>query len=281
MPSFDAQEALQAVERHHVTHSQWVPTMFVRMLKLPPQQRERYDLSSMRVAIHAAAPCSVEVKQAMIDWWGPILHEYYASTEGMGITLIDTPQWLDKPGSVGKAGMGVLHICDDTGKELPVGEVGTIFFERETLPFTYHNDPEKTKSAQHPEHPNWTTSGDLGYVDDDGYLYLTDRKAFMIISGGVNIYPQEIENALTLHPKVFDIAVIGIPDPEFGEQVKAVVQPAAGLTPGPELEHELLQFLRERMAHFKIPRSVDFVSELPRTPTGKLQKGKLRQSYAS
>ncbi|MET8427842.1 acyl-CoA synthetase [Nocardia sp. NPDC004860] len=279
MPRFDPTAALRAIERFHVTHSQWVPTMFVRMLKLPENVRRRFDLSSQRVAVHAAAPCPIEVKQAMIDWWGPILHEYYASTEGMGITLIDSAQWLAKPGSVGKAGMGILHICDDAGKEVPVGEIGTIYFERETLPFSYHKDPEKTKSAQHPRHSNWTTSGDIGRVDDDGYLFLTDRKAFMIISGGVNIYPQEIENVLTLHPKVFDIAVIGVPDPEFGEQVKAVVQPAPQIHPGPELEAELIEFVRERIAHFKVPRSIDFVAELPRTPTGKLLKAKLREQY--
>jgi fatty-acyl-CoA synthase len=279
LPRFEPVAALEAIERYRVTHSQWVPTMFVRMLKLPQPDRERFDLASHRVAVHAAAPCSVEVKQAMIDWWGPILHEYYASTEGMGITMIDSDQWSRKPGSVGRAGMGVLHICDDEGNELPVGEVGTIYFERETLPFTYHNDPEKTKAAQHPAHPNWTTSGDVGRVDDERYLYLTDRKAFMIISGGVNIYPQEIENVLTLHPKVFDIAVIGLPDPEFGEQVKAVVEPAPGVQPRPELEAELIEFARERIAHFKVPRSVDFVARLPRTPTGKLQKAKLRASY--
>ncbi|MCU1647659.1 MAG: long-chain-fatty-acid--CoA ligase [Nocardia sp.] len=279
MPRFDPIAALRTIEQYRVTHSQWVPTMFVRMLKMPEEERSRFDLSSLQVAIHAAAPCPIEVKQAMIDWWGPILHEYYASTEGMGITLIDSPQWLAKPGSVGKAGMGILRICDDAGKEVAVGEVGTIYFERETLPFTYHNDPEKTKSAQHPAHPNWTTSGDIGRVDDDGYLYLTDRKAFMIISGGVNIYPQEIENVLTLHPKVFDIAVIGIPDAEFGEQVKAVVQPAPGEQPGPELEAELIEFVRERIAHFKVPRSIDFVTELPRTPTGKLLKAQLREQY--
>lgn len=279
MPRFDPTAALRAIEQFRVTHGQWVPTMFVRTLKLPDDVRRRFDLSSQRVAIHAAAPCPIEVKRAMIDWWGPILHEYYASTEGMGITLIDSAQWLAKPGSVGKAGMGILHICDDTGKEVPVGEIGTIYFERETLPFTYHNDPEKTKSAQHPLHSNWTTSGDIGRVDDDGYLYLTDRKAFMIISGGVNIYPQEIENVLTMHPKVFDIAVIGIPDPEFGEQVKAVVQPAPEVPAGPELEAELIDFVRERIAHFKVPRSIDFVTDLPRTPTGKLLKAKLREQY--
>jgi long-chain acyl-CoA synthetase len=173
----------------------------------------------------------------------------------------------------------VLHICAEDGGELPTGEVGLVYFERDKLPFTYHNDPDKTKAAQHPEHPNWTTTGDLGYVDSEGFLFLTDRKAFTIISGGVNIYPQEIEDVLTLHPKVFDIAVIGVPDPEMGEQVKAVVQPAPGVEAGPALEQELLSYVRERIAHYKAPKSVDFVTSLPRTATGKLQKRKIRDHY--
>jgi fatty-acyl-CoA synthase len=249
------------------------------MLKLDDQQRLAADLSSMKVAIHAAAPCPIDVKRAMMDWWGPILHEYYAATEANGVTLIGPQDWLRKPGSVGKAGLGVLHICDDDGIELAPGERGLVYFEREELPFVYHNDPEKTKGAQHPVHPNWTTTGDVGYADDEGYLFLTDRKAFMIISGGVNIYPQEIENLLTLHPKVLDIAVIGVPDPEMGEQVKAVVQATPGVSTGPELEAELLTFVRERLAHYKAPRSFDFVDQLPRTPTGKLQKNVLRDRY--
>jgi long-chain acyl-CoA synthetase len=279
MPSFEPVAALRAIEKYQITHSQWVPTMFVRMLKLPEHERLAFDLASQRVAIHAAAPCPVAVKEAMINWWGPIIHEYYAATEANGITLIDSQQWLEKPGSVGKAGLGVLHICDGEGIERPTGEVGLIYFEREKLPFSYHNDAEKTKAAQHPSHPNWTTTGDLGYVDEDGYLFLTDRLAFTIISGGVNIYPQEIENVLTLHPKVFDIAVIGVPDPEMGEQVKAVVQPADYAEAGPELERELLTFVRDRLAHYKSPRRVDFVTALPRTATGKLQKHKLRERY--
>jgi fatty-acyl-CoA synthase len=279
MPRFDPAAALEAIERYRATHSQWVPTMFVRMLKLPAEQRQAYDVSSLRVAVHAAAPCPVEVKQAMIEWWGPILNEYYAATEAIGITVIDSPTWLSKPGSVGRALLGVLHVCDDEGKELPAGEVGLVYFEREVLPFAYHNDPDKTRKAQHPDHPNWGTTGDVGYVDDDGFLFLTDRKAFMIISGGVNIYPQEVENALTLHPAVLDVAVIGVPDEEMGEQVKAVVQPAPGVAAGPELEGELLGFLRERIAHYKVPRSIDFVTELPRTATGKLQKHKIRERY--
>ncbi|WP_134321680.1 acyl-CoA synthetase [Cumulibacter soli] len=279
MSKFDPQNALQFIERFSVTHSQWVPTMFIRMLKLPDDVRAKYDLSSHRVAIHAAAPCPVEVKQRMIEWWGPILHEYYAATEAVGVTLIDSQTWLSKPGTVGQSKLGLVHICDDEGDELPTGERGVIYFERDELPFSYHNAPEKTAEATNPKHSNWGTTGDIGYLDEDGFLFLTDRKAFMIISGGVNIYPQEIENALALHPKVLDIAVIGIPDDEMGEQVKGVVQPAEGVQPGPELERELIDFLRERIAHFKVPRSIDFVTELPRTPTGKLVKGKVRERY--
>jgi long-chain acyl-CoA synthetase len=281
MPRFDPAAALDAIERYRVTHSQWVPTMFVRMLKLPAEQRRRHDLSSHRVAVHAAAPCPVEVKRAMIDWWGPVLQEYYGATESIGVTAIDSPTWLTKPGSVGRALLGVLHVCDDAGNEVPTGGVGLIYFEREVLPFAYHNDPERTRGAQHPEHPNWGTTGDVGYLDEDGFLFLTDRTAFMIISGGVNIYPQEIEDALTLHPAVLDLAVIGLPDDEMGELVKAVVQPAPGVEPGPALEQELLGFLRERIARYKVPRSIDFVTELPRTATGKLQKHKIRERYAA
>jgi len=276
---FDAEAALAAIERYGVTHSQWVPTMFVRMLKLDEQVREKYDLSTLKVAVHAAAPCPVEVKRAMIDWWGPILYEYYASTESIGGTFIDSEQWLRKPGSVGQAGSGVLHICADDGTELPTGETGTVYFASDGEPFTYHGDPAKTAEARHPHHPNWSTTGDVGYVDEDGFLFLTDRKAFMIISGGVNIYPQEIENALALHPKVLDVAVIGVPDAEMGESVLAAVQAAPGAAPGPELGEELRAYLREQIAHYKVPRRFDFVDELPRTPTGKLVKGRLRAQY--
>jgi len=280
MERFDARYALELIERHKITHGQFVPTMFVRMLKLPEAVRTRYDLSSHRVAVHAAAPCSIEVKQAMIDWWGPILQEYYAATEAIGITMIDSPTWLTKPGSVGRSMLGIVHICDEGGGELPLGKPGLVYFERDVLPFAYHNDPERTRQAQHPDHDNWGTTGDIGYLDEDGFLFLTDRQSFMIISGGVNIYPQEIENALTLHPKVLDLAVIGIPDDEMGQQVKAVVQPAAGVDAGPELEWELLEFLRARIAHFKVPSSIDFVADLPRTATGKLQKHRLTARYA-
>jgi fatty-acyl-CoA synthase len=215
----------------------------------------------------------------MIDWWGPILHEYYASTEANGATFIDSEQWLRKPGSVGRAGLGTIRVCGDDGAELPTGEIGTVYFERDEIPFAYHNDPAKTAEAVHPEHPTWTTTGDIGYMDEEGYLFLTDRKAFMIISGGVNIYPQEVEDALALHPRVLDVAVIGVPDEEMGESVKAVVQPAPGVEPGPELAADLRDYLRERIAHYKVPKSFDFADDLPRTPTGKLVKGKLRQRY--
>jgi fatty-acyl-CoA synthase len=220
----------------------------------------------------------------MIDWWGPILEEYYGSTEGNGVTMISSDQWREKPGSVGKAGLGVIHICDDDtpgAPELPVGEVGTVYFERDEVAFEYHNDPEKTRAGQHPEHANWSTTGDVGRLDDDGFLYLTDRKAFMIISGGVNIYPQEIENCLTMHPKVHDVAVIGIPDPEMGEQVKAVVHPADGVETGPGLEAELMEFVRGRIARYKCPRSIDFTDDLPRSATGKLVKHELKARYTA
>lgn len=276
MRQFDAEAALSAIESFKVTHGQWVPTMFVRLLKLPDEVREGYDVSTLRVAIHAAAPCPVEVKRRMIDWWGPILYEYYASTEANGITFIDSPQWLAKPGSVGKAGLGILRICSDEGDLLPPGHVGLVYFERAELPFRYHNDEAKTASAQHPEHPNWTTTGDVGYVDGDGYLFLTDRKAFVIISGGVNIYPQEIENCLALHPDVLDVAVIGVPDEDMGQVVKAIVQPTYPEQAGPEMKMALIEFVRSQIAPFKAPRTVEFVDSLPRTETGKLQKSGLR-----
>lgn len=279
---FDGQAALAAIEKHRATHSQWVPTMFVRLLKLPDEVRSGYDVSSMRVAIHAAAPCPPDVKRAMIDWWGPVLYEYYAATEGVGITFVNSEQWLAHPGSVGRGGvLGDVRICDDeTGAMLPAGAVGTIYFERNDTPlFVYHNDEAKTRESRHPEHDNWGTTGDLGYLDEDGYLYLTDRKAFMIISGGVNIYPREAEDVLALHPAVLDVAVIGVPDPEMGESVLAVVAPAPGAVPGPALERELIAHAREHIAAYKAPRRIVFSDDLPRTPTGKLVKQKLRDRY--
>jgi fatty-acyl-CoA synthase len=256
--------------------------MFVRMLKLPPEVRARYDTKSLRIAIHAAAPCSIDVKRAMIDWWGPVVYEYYAATEGVGITFIDSAQWLAHPGSVGRGGvLGDVRIADsETGELMPPGRVGTIYFERHDGPlFTYHNDPEKTRASRHPGHENWGTTGDLGYLDEEGWLYLTDRTAFMIISGGVNIYPRDAEDALALHPAVLDVAVIGVPDAEMGEAVLAVVQPAPEATPGPELERELIAHTREHIAVFKAPRRVVFTDDMPRTPTGKLVKQKLRERY--
>ncbi len=279
MERFEPEQALAFIERYRATHSQWVPTMFSRMLKLPEEVRARYDLSSLRVAIHAAAPCPEGVKRAMIDWWGPVLYEYYAGTEFNGFTHVSSEEWLARPGTVGRALLGTLHICDESGRELPPRTPGIVYFEQETLPFTYHNDPEKTRSAQHPEHPTWTALGDVGWVDEEGYLYLTDRATYMIISGGVNIYPQEIEDQLVLHPKVADVAVIGVPDPDMGEAVKAVVQPMEGVETGPALERELIEWCRERLAHFKCPRSVDFLDALPRLPTGKLYKRLLRDRY--
>jgi fatty-acyl-CoA synthase len=279
MEKFDAEELLVAVEKYKVTIAQFVPTMFVRLLQLPEEVRARYDVSSLRLAVHAAAPCPPDVKQAMIDWLGPILFEYYSATEQHGITIISTPEWLGKRGSVGKSVLGPVHICDDEGTVLPVGEVGQVFFERDKRIFSYHKDPDKTKAAEHPDHENWTTVGDLGYVDEDGYVFLTDRKAFMIISGGVNIYPQEVENALTLHPKIYDVAVIGVPDPEYGQQVKAVVQLRDGHEPSESLAEEIIDYVRSKIAHFKAPRSVDFVDELPRSATGKLVKREIEKKY--
>jgi acyl-CoA synthetase (AMP-forming)/AMP-acid ligase II len=279
MPRFDAEQVLQAISDHHATHGQFVPTMFVRMLQLPQQVRDRYDVSSLRVAIHAAAPCPVEVKRQMIDWWGPVLLEYYAGTEGNGMTAIDSGTWLTKPGTVGRPILGTVRICADDGTELPAGQVGGVYFERDEVPFTYHNDLAKTQAAQHPAHPTWTTLGDIGYLDEDGFLFLTDRKAFTIISGGVNIYPQETENVLALHPAVYDVAVIGVPDPEMGESVAAFVQPAAGAAPGPELEQEIIAFVKSKIAGYKAPRIVCFVDDLPRSEEGKLMKSELKARY--
>ena len=280
MKKFDAEQALRAIGDRRVTHAQFVPTMFVRMLRLPPQVRDRYDISSLRVAIHAAAPCPVEVKQKMIGWWGPILVEYYAGTESNGMTAVDSATWLTRPGTVGRPVLGTLRICADDGTELPAGEIGGVYFERDDIPFAYHNDPEKTRASQHPQHPAWTTLGDIGYLDEDGFLFLTDRKEFTIISGGVNIYPQETENVLALHPAVYDVAVIGVPDPEMGESVAAFIQPAAGAVPGPELAQEVVTFVKSKIAGYKAPKVVRFVDDLPRTETGKLLKSELKAKYA-
>ncbi|MFD1613253.1 AMP-binding protein [Sphingomonas tabacisoli] len=279
---FDAEGILRAIERWRVNNAQFVPTMFVRLLALPEEVRRRYDVSSLRFAVHAAAPCPIEVKRQMIDWWGPILFEYYGSTEGVGATAISSQEWLQKPGSVGKTSMGAIHICDEDGRELPVGESGLIYFE--ALPgrtVAYLNDPEKTRSATHPDHPDWFCIGDIGRLDEDGYLFLTDRKDFMIISGGVNIYPQAIEDCLIVHDSVLDVAVIGVPHPEFGEEVRAVVQPATGVAAGSELEAELRQWCRTRISAVTQPRSYVFVEELPRLPSGKLAKHELRKQFGA
>jgi acyl-CoA synthetase (AMP-forming)/AMP-acid ligase II len=279
MEQFDPEAALSYIERYHVTHSQWVPTMFVRMLKLPDEVRTRYDVSSQMVAIHAAAPCSVEVKRKMIEWWGPIIDEYYAATEGMGATFIDSPDWLAHPGSVGKSMLAGIRILDDDGNEMPTGEVGTVWFEPppNRPGFEYHKDAEKTRDSFNAR--GWSTVGDMGYLDADGYLYLTDRRTFMIVSGGVNIYPQEAENVLIDHPKVYDVAVFGIPDPEMGERVHGVVQPTTWEDAGPDLERELLAYVQDHLAHYKCPKSIDFERELPREQTGKLYKRLLRDRY--
>lgn len=276
MEHFEPEAALRFIEQYRVTHSQWVPTMFVRMLKLAPEVRTRYDVSSLRCAIHAAAPCPIPIKEQMIEWWGPVLYEYYAGTEGNGFVQLNSAEWLAHRGSVGRPLNCQLHICDEEGNEVPTGESGTIWFGGGGE-FEYHNDPEKTAGSRHPK--GWSTLGDVGYLDEDGYLYLTDRKHFMIISGGVNIYPQEAENVLITHPAVVDVAVFGVPNEEFGEEVKAVVQPRDMAEASPVLAMELLSYCRERLSHIKCPRSIDFRAELPRHPTGKLYKRLLKDEY--
>jgi len=277
MERFDPEMALKLIEEHRATHSQWVPIMFIRMLKLPEDVRNRYDLSSMQFAIHAAAPCPVDTKEKMIKWWGEVIVEYYASSESIGFTMIDSANWLTHKGSVGPCLSGEMHILDDDGNELPVGEVGAVYFSGEGVRFKYHNEPEKTAGAFNDK--GWATMGDVGYVDEDGYLYLTDRKNFMIISGGVNIYPQEIENLLITHDKVADVAVFGIPNEEFGEEVKAVIEPMNWVDATDEVAFELMEWLRERLSTVKLPRSMDFHEKLPRMDNGKLYKRHLVEEY--
>jgi long-chain acyl-CoA synthetase len=276
MEHFDAEEYLRLIPKYRVTHSQLVPTMFVRMLKLPAEVREKHDVSTLTCAIHAAAPCPIPVKEQMIEWWGPVLTEYYAGTEGNGFCAIHSAEWLAHRGSVGKALFGTLKIVGDDGEELPTGQPGTIYFA-DGRAFEYHNDAKKTAESRHEK--GWSTLGDVGYVDEEGFLYLTDRKAFMIISGGVNIYPQEAENLLVTHPKVIDVAVFGVPNEDFGEEVKAVVQPRSMAEAGPELAAELIEFCKQNLSPIKCPRSIDFEAELPRHPTGKLYKRLLRDRY--
>ncbi len=266
MEHFDALELLAAIERHRVTHVQLVPTHMIRLLRLSDEARARYDLSSLRLVVHAAAPCPVEVKQATLDWLGPIVHEFYSGSEGAGFTYIGPEDWLAHPGSVGQSMTGTIHVLDDGGREVPVGEEGEIWFETSRT-FEYHRDPEKTKAAWDPR--GWSWLGDVGRVDEEGYLYLTDRASHMIISGGVNIYPREIEDVLVMHPAVDDVAVIGTPDDDMGERVTAFVQLARGAE---ATEDDLIAFTRDRLSHFKCPRDVHFVEALPRLPTGKLLK---------
>ncbi|MBW1883622.1 MAG: AMP-binding protein [Deltaproteobacteria bacterium] len=276
MEQFDARTALQFIEKYRATHSQWVPTMFVRMLKLPEEDRAAFDVSSLQVAIHAAAPCPKPVKQQMIEWWGPIIYEYYAGTEGNGFCAINSEEWLAHKGSVGRPLNAKVHILNDEFEEVGTGKEGGIYFESATE-FEYHNAPEKTAESRSPQ--GYSTLGDVGYVDAEGFLYLTDRKAHMIISGGVNIYPQETENALIGHPAVADVAVIGVPNEDFGEEVKAVVQLMDMSKASPELERELMDYCEQHISKIKCPRSVDFDAELPRHPTGKLYKRLLKDRY--
>ena len=278
MENFDAESSLKFIEKYSVSMSQWVPTMFVKMFKLPEDIRNKYDLSSHKCAIHAAAPCPIKIKKMMIEWWGQIIHEFYAGSEGNGFIACNSEEWLAHEGTVGKPIVGVPHICNDEGEELPIGEEGTIWFEGDS-DFKYHKDEKKTKESRHPIHSNWSTLGDVGKLDEDGYLYLTDRKAFMIITGGVNVYPQETENLLITHPKVSDCAVIGVPNEEFGEEVKAVIEPIEWSERGENLEEELINFCKENLSSIKCPKSIDFEKELPRHPTGKLYKRLLKDRY--
>lgn len=276
MDRFDAEGSLQLIETYKITHSQWVPTMFVRLLKLPETARERYNLSSMQMAVHAAAPCPVEIKHQMLAWWGDIIHEYYAGTENNGFNAIDSEEWRAHPGSVGRTKLGVVHICDENGNELATGSEGDIFYENGQQ-FYYHKDPEKTKSCTNAL--GWTTLGDIGRLDNDGYLYLTDRRAYMIISGGVNIYPQEAEDTLLSHPAVLDAAVIGIPHEDFGEAIHAVVQLLPEHENARDLDKTLIEYCRSKLSALKCPRSVEFRQSLPRSETGKLYKRVLRAEF--
>jgi long-chain acyl-CoA synthetase len=277
MESFDPERYLELIPKWGITHTQLVPTMFSRMLKLPEEVRARYDLSSLEIAIHAAAPCPAMVKDDIIKWWGPVVHEYYGATEGLGFTACNSHEWLAHRGTVGKVLLGDLHILDENLKACPVGTAGTVWFKTAT-PFEYFNDPNRTQEARSAD-GSMSTVGDVGYVDADGFLYLTDRATFMIISGGVNIYPQECENLLITHPKIADAAVFGVPNADLGEEVKAVVQPMPGVSPGPELADELIAFCSQSLSRQKVPRSIDFEAELPRLPTGKLYKRLLRDRY--
>lgn len=277
MEKFDAEEALESIERYGITHGQFVPAMFVRMLKLPEDRRSAYDVSSLRRVVHAAAPCPIDIKRRMIDWWGPIIDEYYAASEAIGVSFITAAEWLSHPGSVGKPLVGIPHVLDDGGAEAPPGTPGTIYYEGGRF-FEYLNDEAKTAQARNSR--GWCTVGDIGYLDPYGYLYLTDRRHHVIISGGVNIYPQETEDLLISHPKVLDAAVFGVPDDEMGQSVKAVIQMVDPADANTDVAEELLRWLRERLAGYKCPRSISFEARLPRSETGKLFKGELVQKYS-
>ena len=276
LEKFEPELALQTIERYAVTHSQWVPTMFIRMLRVSAEVRTRYRLDTHKLAIHAAAPCPVDVKEQMLDWWGPIIHEYYSGSESIGLCAITPQQWLHHKGSVGKAVRGELHIMSEDGIELPAHHDGLVFFAN-GAPLQYHNDAQKTARAHNDQ--GWATIGDIGHLDTEGYLYLTDRRDYVINSGGVNIYPQEAENVLSLHPDVLDVAVFGIPNAEFGEEVKAVVIPRSMQEADSALEQSLIEYCRQRLSTIKCPRSIDFAAELPREPTGKLLKKRIRERY--
>jgi long-chain acyl-CoA synthetase len=276
MEKFDPEHALALIEKHSIDCGQFVPTHFVRMLKLPPEVRERYDLSSLKSAVHAAAPCPIPVKEQMMEWWGPVIHEYYAGSEGNGFCHIGPHDWLTHKGSVGKGTTAEVKICGEDGEPLPPRTEGVVYFAG-GAPLSYHNAPDKV--AENTNQHGWTTLGDVGWVDEEGFLYLTDRKSFMIISGGVNIYPQEVENLLITHPKVADAAVVGAPDEEMGEKVVAVIQPLDGQEGSDELRQELMAFCRANLSHVKSPRQIDFMAELPRHPTGKLYKRLIRDAY--
>jgi len=276
MSRFDAIRSLESIERYDVTHSQWVAAMFVRLLRLPQKDRSRFDLSSHRVAFHGAAPCPPAVKREMMEWWGPVIYEYYGATEGGLLTLINSEEWLAHPGSVGRPVVGTAHILDDEGRELPAGEVGHVYCERGGR-ISYHNDPEKTAAAHSPQ--GWATVGDLGHVDDEGYLYLSSRRTDLIIAAGVNIYPKESEDVLAGHPAVADVAVIGVPHPEYGQEVKAVVELHDPEAASAELAAELIEYCRRELAAYKCPRSVDFEAQLPRAPSGKLYKQRVLERY--
>jgi long-chain acyl-CoA synthetase len=277
MEHFDPEQFLALVERYRVTHSVLVPTMFSRMLKLPEEVRRRYDVSTLETAFHGAAPCPVPVKEQMIAWWGPIIHEYYGATEGHGLTACDSAEWLAHRGTIGRVLLGELHVLDENMRQVPTGTPGTLWFKTASE-FEYFKDPDKTAEARSQD-GTMSTVGDVGYVDEEGYVYLTDRRTFMIISGGVNIYPQECENLLITHPKVQDAAVFGVPNADLGEEVKAAVQLMPGIDASPEMERELIVFCQEHLSRQKCPRSIDFEDELPRLPTGKLYKRLLRDKY--